>query len=1090
MIATTIFDGQPFIDLPFHLLGWIGWFGLAALLLWGLRKNLSIEKQTGFWWVFGVLLLFTVATALFFQIRLPFLKTIPLPGITRESSIPFIQLFASIPWILAAGILGVWPAVVLAFISGTIDSFWGTHSVFTPLETGFLALLIGISLRQNYRSRLFKFLRSPLGAALGVSLISTPLILLSTFFGTNGNLAARLDYAFTQSWVIMLVNFIQLVFAGLVCELFLVSRSKRWVKVKSFVPSPYETGLQDRVLYISLPLVIALLLTLAVADWIVAGRAAQEMLQSQLEGTAKTAAENIPAVIDTGQGLVLDIVASNIPLDDKSLSREFLKLKLRTVPFFSQLFLFDLTGAPITGYPIEDIAGYQMSPEEQAGITLALNGVLIQSYVVAPSAGETSAQIVYIAAIPDEYGLAKGVITARTNLNISLFSQPAIQALEAIKKDGGDGVVLDAGNRILYHTNPALILTSYQGVVPDASSFFEDTGSDGTRIFAYAAITEKKDWKVVLTLPASYAQELALQTAIPLLAISLIISMAGYFLLRFMVSSLTNSLVNLANKADEISKGGLDQQIEVIGVDEVGRLSSSFEQMRVSLKKRLEELDTLLEVSKGVSSSFGLENISRYLLKACLSYGADSSRLAILGDNLFGINEDIKTFSAGNDADLYKELDKILVDQLREEPIIVIPSKTRIKKLGLEKTTPVPSAVAGISIKDGEKYFGVLWIAYTQTHRFHDEEIRFLNTIASQATLAVSNASLYFNSEIPKKRLESVLASTPEPVLVVSDDLSLLIANKAAREVPGLITLSDETTPLSIQLGFQSLIDFLSLDTRVAKKEKELRLEDGKIYEVSVSPVEIEDSTIGKVCVLRDITEFRELEKLKSDFVATVSHDLRAPMGILRGYASMIQMVGDLSQQQKEYSDKIIHGLENLDQMVEKLLDIGRIESGMSLQLENVAPFELIDNAIRLLQPLAAQRKVAIMRELTIAQDLVIEADKALVQQALYNLIENAVKFSPVNGQINLRLQTSEGNVIFEIEDHGPGIAPLDIQKVFERGYNINKREETIFKGAGLGLSIVKSIAERHKGRAWAASILGKGSTFFLAIPIRQSKIG
>jgi signal transduction histidine kinase len=349
---------------------------------------------------------------------------------------------------------------------------------------------------------------------------------------------------------------------------------------------------------------------------------------------------------------------------------------------------------------------------------------------------------------------------------------------------------------------------------------------------------------------------------------------------------------------------------------------------------------------------------------------------------------------------------------------------------------------------------------------------------------------LYFNSEIVKKRLESVLASTPEPVLVVSDDLSLLIANKAAREVPGLITLSDETTPLSIQLGFQSLIDFLSLDTRVAKKEKELRLEDGKIYEVSVSPVEIEDSTIGKVCVLRDITEFRELEKLKSDFVATVSHDLRAPMGILRGYASMIQMVGDLSQQQKEYSDKIIHGLENLDQMVEKLLDIGRIESGMSLQLENVAPFELIDNAIRLLQPLAAQRKVAIMRELTIAQDLVIEADKALVQQALYNLIENAVKVSPVNGQINLRLQTSEGNVIFEIEDHGPGIAPLDIQKVFERGYNINKREETIFKGAGLGLSIVKSIAERHKGRAWAASILGKGSTFFLAIPIRQSKIG
>jgi signal transduction histidine kinase len=245
---------------------------------------------------------------------------------------------------------------------------------------------------------------------------------------------------------------------------------------------------------------------------------------------------------------------------------------------------------------------------------------------------------------------------------------------------------------------------------------------------------------------------------------------------------------------------------------------------------------------------------------------------------------------------------------------------------------------------------------------------------------------------------------------------------------------------------------------------------------------------IGKVCILRDVTEFRELEKLKSDFIATVSHDLRAPMGILRGYATMIQMVGDLTQQQKEYAEKITNGLEGLDQMVEKLLDIGRIESGVSLQIETVAPMDLFDHVIRLLQPQAAQRKVQVMRELTLSQDLQIEGDKTLLQQALYNLIENAIKYSPLNGQVFLRLQPYEDKVVFEIQDQGPGIAPLDIPKIFERGNAPGRNQDMVLRSSGLGLTIVKTIAERHGGRTWVKSMLGKGSTFFLEIPLRQDK--
>jgi PAS domain S-box-containing protein len=1084
MVTATLLDTSPYIDLPYHLIGWLGWFGLAAVLFWGLRKKIQIVSSKKFWTVFLVILAFSLLLPLFFGIKLPWQSSLPLPNITRESSSPVIMIFSAIPWMLAAGILGFWPAVAIGFATGLVTALWNTHNLFTPLETASLALLISYAFRQNYRSRIFQWLRRPIGAAVAVAFISVPVYLLTTFFGTNGSLAARLDYAFTQSWMLMLVNAVQIIFAGFVLDLALVTKSKYWIKQKSFVPSPYETGLQEKVFYIALPIIFVLLLTLAIADWIVAGKAAEKMLESRLKSTAEIAAENIPSLIDTGQGLLLDMVDSHIPMDLPETAHIFLKEKIRSIPFFTQFFLFDLTGAPLTGYPLTDINQYVLTPEEVAGVQLALNGVLIQSYVIAPVEGDNSAQVAYIAAIPDEYGLAKGVISARTNLGVNLFSQPALLALQEIHNAGGEGVILDGQNRILYDSNPNLILTTYQGRVPENSEYFEDTSGTGTRRMVYASISEAKDWKILLSLPASTTQDLSLQIAIPLLAISILISIGAYMLLRFMVGSLAKSLVQLANQADEISKGSLDQKIAINGVDEVGRLSAAFEQMRTSLKSRLDELDVLLDVSKGVASNFEIGKTSAHLLKACLSYGADSARLILKNGYSFGFDEETISFSAGAEADEYSELDKLLIDQMGTDKVLVIPSKPRIRRIGSIRG-PTPSAVVAMMIADDATDYGMLWIAYAEAHRFYDEEIRFLNTIAGQAVLAISNSSLFMNAEVGKKRLESVLSSTPEPVLVVGESGRLLMANEAAENVVGLIETSGEGEHIVAGIKSVEFIDFLNGNRDKVNKTGEISI-DGKIFEISVSPVKVENAMVGTVCVLRDITEFRDMEKMKSDFVATVSHDLRAPMGIVRGYATMLQMVGELNEQQKEYANKMINDLDVIDQMVDKLLDLGRIESGSVLQLEKIAPMDLFDEVMKVLQPLATQRKVQIMRELTIAQSLEIDADKALLQQALYNLLDNAIKFSPLGGKIALRLQVNPENVVFEIQDHGPGIAPLDIDKIFDKLSRNGSKDNGGLKGSGLGLSIVKSIAERHHGKVWAVSTLGKGSTFFLQVPITQ----
>jgi signal transduction histidine kinase len=200
----------------------------------------------------------------------------------------------------------------------------------------------------------------------------------------------------------------------------------------------------------------------------------------------------------------------------------------------------------------------------------------------------------------------------------------------------------------------------------------------------------------------------------------------------------------------------------------------------------------------------------------------------------------------------------------------------------------------------------------------------------------------------------------------------------------------------------------------------------------------------------------------------------------------MLPMLGEMNDQQKEFNTKIVQSAEKMNHMVDNLLDLGRIEAGIELKTEPLSPLELLDQVIDQLQPQATQRKIQMMKKLTSAQDLEIEADRGLLQQALINLLDNAIKYSHLNGQINLGVQSKEHSVVFDIQDYGPGIAPLDKPTVFDGVQKNSRKDGQNNKNSGLGLAIVKSIALRHHGKVWVESELGKGSTFYLEIPISQ----
>ena len=140
---------------------------------------------------------------------------LPLPGVPLDPTAPALMFLSAVPWVLAGGILGPIPALLMGVFSGLMTALWETHNAFTPLIIGGLALLYSVTIRQRYRTQFYSFLRHPLGASLVLSLAYTPVLLFTAFFAINGSLAVRLDYALTQSWLMMLARGGELIIAGL-----------------------------------------------------------------------------------------------------------------------------------------------------------------------------------------------------------------------------------------------------------------------------------------------------------------------------------------------------------------------------------------------------------------------------------------------------------------------------------------------------------------------------------------------------------------------------------------------------------------------------------------------------------------------------------------------------------------------------------------------------------------------------------------------------------------------------------------------------------------------------------------------------------
>jgi PAS domain S-box-containing protein len=757
--------------------------------------------------------------------------------------------------------------------------------------------------------------------------------------------------------------------------------------------------------------------------------------------------------------------------------------QIQSIPYFNQLILRDLaSNSEVAKYPRETSSA--LTPEEDEGILRAAAGVPFQMYSIPPDTSAGAARVSFIAVLPG----SQRVLIARTDLQTNPYMRSLVNSLNSLQDLNGAGMLIDEQGFIIYHPQSSFVMTQYPGARPDQPGFQQETASNGTRQLVYYQPIPGHPWAIVLNVPAQETQQIAIEIAWPISVMIILLGLFALISLRLSLRTVTGSLQGLATEAKHIATGKLDRPLETTGgVDEVGELRGAFEQMRVSLQGRLDELNRLLVASQGVASTLQLDEALDAILKAVADSGASSARIVLVRDMIPGLVEIPIRYSSGPEKDVYMHLDQQILALNEKKDRLVMAAVTRTRGLDLDPSLPNPESLSAVALRHENRYFGVLWAAYKKQHVFTEADISFLTTLAGQAALAVANIRLFLAVEASRRQLETILNSTPDPVLVTDASNRLILANPAASQLFGVNIRRGERQDLQRTIQIKSLYELLQSSSENGRTT-EVIMPDGKTYLATASAMTADDRTVGRVCIMRDVSQLKEIDKLKSEFVSTVSHDLRSPLTLMRGYATMLEMAGELNDQQKNYAKMIVQGVDNMAKLVNNLLDLGRIEFGVGLQLESIPVLNIIERVTGSLQMIAANKEIQLSLE--IPRDIAdtVEADQALLHQAVYNLVENAIKYTPNGGEVTVRLQSSSAGLTFAIQDSGIGIQPDDMKRLFEKFYRGTNREALSQRGTGLGLAIVKSIAERHGGRVWVESEPGKGSTFFLQIPLAQPK--
>ncbi|MFQ6015166.1 MAG: GAF domain-containing protein [Anaerolineae bacterium] len=528
---------------------------------------------------------------------------------------------------------------------------------------------------------------------------------------------------------------------------------------------------------------------------------------------------------------------------------------------------------------------------------------------------------------------------------------------------------------------------------------------------------------------------------------------------------------------------------------------------------RLREANALYEVSRNITGTLDLDEVLQLIVDEALKTIPNANKVVI---HLLDPEQDeLVPKALSNYQQTAVESSRmqpgmgIAGRAIEERRTIYVPD-TRREPGFIDRGTPLQSLIVA-PLVIGDKVIGTLSADSDKPNAFTTSNENLLTSLANQAAVAIENARLFDETTSEKRRTEAIIRHMADGVLLLDREgrvvsfnpaLELLLGLKEA-EVTGQSVMDESadhrlrvlaaTTPQPVRAEeepSQGAGEAFPMGQKVIEEEVTLGSPLNRVLKVYSSPVkDLAGEIIGQVKVVHDITRERELDQMKSDFLSTVSHELRTPLFSIQGFVKLLKdgKVPDTATQQ-EFLTIVNEQVEHLTRLVNDLLDLSRLDTGRPLKIEKqlVTMDGIVEGAVAKLRPMAQEKGISLAAG--IAPTLPpVEADPQRLEQVITNLVENGIKFTPEQGEVEVTVKVKEMELLIQVRDTGIGIPPDALPRVFDRFYQVDHSTTRRAGGTGLGLHITKEIVEAHGGRIWAESTPGEGSTFSFTLPLAAS---
>jgi len=498
------------------------------------------------------------------------------------------------------------------------------------------------------------------------------------------------------------------------------------------------------------------------------------------------------------------------------------------------------------------------------------------------------------------------------------------------------------------------------------------------------------------------------------------------------------------------------------------------------IRRRNRELNLLPEIGKELSARTDIKDLASVLLKRTVeTLGAVQGNMLIL-ETEAAPQQNYQVPAPTQTSVTEMVISESLLQHIDEARQGLVIANTQENNLWLAEATSAGIRSAVVAPLYGRKdLLGVLVLTHEQDNYFNMDHLLLLQAIASQAAIAVENARLYSNVAQEQKRLAALLQHAAEAILMFNEQGRLSLLNPAGEK---LFTdfKANINQPLPVGCGYDAFVAMLE-DARAshAAKSGEVIWPDKRTFVTLITP--IEDG--GQVAILHDVTRFKDLDKVKNEFIATASHDLKNPITTIAGFSTLIGQAGPLNEQQQDFVNRIQGATHTMSELVQNMMALAQMDLEPTPSHEAVDLVELLNGITDEFSPQAAVKSQNLhFNPLTVPAR--ISGDPLQLKQLFRNLVGNAIKYSPQNGRITVTVKAGKENVQVDVQDTGYGIPATDLPFIFDRFYRVRNGNTSQIEGNGLGLAIVKSIVEQHGGQIQVQSEPRIGSCFTVTLPV------